>query len=309
MLVALAGLATSHPYADARSLGRHADLAVWEPDPERLRVFTDEHPRAKVADSLTGLLATRPDGVVLTVPGPQVPEALAAVLGTDAPCFVNKPAAATRAQLDAVDRLVTPVADRVMSTSVLRFAPGFTSAKADLAEVLAVRATVRHDVGLWATGYNPWQDTPGEGGGTLVTMGLHGVELLVALLGPDVRLVGAAGSIRAYEGLRSEDTGVLAMRWANGIPGTVEVLGASEGESYEVVLHRRDGSESILIEGSATPARDLGYEGVIEAFLAMIAGAPSPVPWSQTRAILDVLISAREASTPALDQTPGGGGR
>ncbi|MGV9533538.1 Gfo/Idh/MocA family protein [Streptosporangium sandarakinum] len=298
MLIALAGLATSHPYADARGLGRHADLAVWEPDPERLRVFTDEHPRATVADSLADLLATRPDGVVLTVPGPQVPDALAVVLDTGAPVFVNKPAAATRAQLDAVDRLVTPVADQVMSTSVLRFAPAFTAAGVDPAGILAVRATVRHDVGLWATGYNPWQDTPDEGGGTLVTMGVHGVELLVALLGPDVRLVGAAGSVRAYEGLRSEDTGALAMRWANGVPGTVEVLGVSDTESYEVVVHRRDGSESILIEGGAAPARDLGYEGVIEAFLAMIKGAPSPVPWSQTRAILDVLVSAREASPP-----------
>ncbi|MEU6425628.1 Gfo/Idh/MocA family oxidoreductase [Microbispora sp. NPDC046973] len=298
MLVALAGLATSHPYADARSLGRHADLAVWEPDPERLRVFTDEHPRAVVADSLATLLATRPDGVVLTVPGPRVPGALEAVLETGAPVFVNKPAAATRHQLDMVDRLVTPAADRVMSTSVLRFAPAFTSFKMDAGDVLAVRVTVRHDVGLWSTGYNPWQDTPGEGGGTLVTMGVHGVELLVALLGSDVRLVGAAGSIRAYEGLRSEDTGVLAMRWANGIPGTVEVLGVSDEESYEVVVHRRGGSESVLIEAGAAPAHDLGYEGVIEAFLAMIAGAPSPVPWSQTRAILDVLVSAREAAAP-----------
>ncbi|MEW1842907.1 Gfo/Idh/MocA family oxidoreductase [Nonomuraea angiospora] len=294
MRVVLAGLATSHPYTDARTLGRHAELVVWEQDPERLRRFTDEHPAAKAAGSLGEALATGPDGVVLTVPGPQVPEALARVLETGAPCFVNKPAAASRAQLDALDRLA--IGDRVLSSSVLRFAPAFAGVRVDPGEVLAVRATVRHDVGLWADGYNAWQDTPGEGGGTMVTMGIHGVELLVALLGPDVRLVGAAGAKRHYQGLRSEDTGVMALRWGSGVTGTVEILGVSEGEAYTVTVHRRDGSESIVIESGDDPVKGLGYEGTIDAFLSMVRGAPSPVPWEQTRAILDVLVTAREVA-------------
>ncbi|GAB2930740.1 Gfo/Idh/MocA family protein [Nonomuraea fastidiosa] len=292
MRIVLAGLATSHPYTDARTLARHAELVVWEPDQERLRRFTGEHPGAKVAGGLGEALATEPDGVVLTVPNPVLPEALARVLETGVPCFVNKPAAASRAQLDALDRLA--IHDRVLSSSVLRFAPAFAGATIDPAEVLAVRATVRHDVGLWAGGYNAWQDTPGEGGGTMVTMGVHGVELLVALLGPDVRLVGAAGAKRFYEGLRSEDTAVMALRWGNGVTGTVEIIGVSDEESYSVTVHRRGGSDSIVIEGGDDPIKGLGYEGTIEAFLSMVRGAPSPVPWAETRAILDVLITARE---------------
>ncbi|MFI6732875.1 Gfo/Idh/MocA family protein [Nonomuraea sp. NPDC050451] len=294
MRIVLAGLATSHPYTDAHTLARHAELVVWEQDPERLRRFTDEHPAAKVTGSLGEALATGPDGVVLTVPNPQVPEALARVLETGAPCFVNKPAAASRAQLDALDRLA--IGDGVLSSSVLRFAPAFAGVRVDPGEVLAVRATVRHDVGLWADGYNAWQDTPGEGGGTMVTMGIHGVELLVALLGPDVRLVGAAGAKRHYQGLRSEDTGVMALRWGSGVTGTVEILGVSEGEAYTVTVHRRDGSESIVIESGDDPVKGLGYEGTIDAFLSMVRGAPSPVPWEQTRAILDVLVTAREVA-------------
>ncbi|MCK2218536.1 Gfo/Idh/MocA family oxidoreductase [Actinomadura sp. ATCC 31491] len=292
MRIALAGLATSHPYTDARTLSRHAELVVWEQDQERLARFTAEHPRAKVAGSLEEALSGRLDGVVLTVPNPQVPEALGKVLETGLPCFVNKPAAAARAQLEQLDRL--PIHDRVLSCSVLRFAPAFADVRADRGELLAVRATVRHDVGLWATGYNAWQDTPGEGGGTMVTMGVHGVELLVALLGPDVRPVGAAGARRHYTTLRSEDTGVMALRWDDGVTGVVEILGVSEPESYSVTLHRRDGSETIVIEPGDDPVRGLGYEGTIEAFLAMAGGAPSPVPWAETRAILDVLVRARE---------------
>ncbi|MEU8395001.1 Gfo/Idh/MocA family oxidoreductase [Nonomuraea sp. NPDC048892] len=337
MRIALAGLATSHPYTDARSLARHAELVVWEPDPERLRRFTDEHPGVKVAGSLEEVLAGRVDGVVLTVPNPSVPGALAKVLETGAACFVNKPAAASRAQLEQLDAL--PIHDRVLSSSVLRFAPAFANAPffanapaltkapggvkapavanalvggslrvggvegaeagSDAAtdvrgDVLAVRATVRHDVGLWADGYNAWQDTPGEGGGTMVTMGIHGVELLVALLGPEVALVGAAGARRHYTSLRSEDTGVMALRWDDGVTGTVEILGVSESESYAVTVHRRHSTETVVIEGGDDPIRGLGYEGTIEAFLAMVGGAPSPVPWRETRAVLDVIVSARE---------------
>ncbi|SFJ58980.1 Predicted dehydrogenase [Streptosporangium canum] len=299
MRIAFAGLATSHPFTDARTVARRAELVVWEEDADRLARFAEEHPAATVAPTLKELLAAEPDGVVLTVPTPRTAEALGPVLETGAPCFVNKPAAATRAGLRELDALIAPVAGRVMSGSVLRFAPGFAGRRVDPAEVLAVRATVRHDVGLWATGYNPWQDDPAEGGGTMVTMGIHGVELLVALLGPDVRLVGAAGATRHYGSLRSEDTGVMALQWGNGVPGTVEILGVTEEESYTVTVHTRDAAETIVIQGGDDVLRGLGYEGTIEAFLAMVGGAPSPVPWEQTRAILDVLISAREAVPPS----------
>ncbi|MFC6016277.1 Gfo/Idh/MocA family protein [Plantactinospora solaniradicis] len=290
MRISIAGLATSHPYADARTLRRHADLVVWEPDPQRLARFLDEHPDATVAPDLAALLDSRPDGVVLTVPPPQVPGALAQVLDRALPCFVNKPAAATVEQLDQLGRVVSTAPELVLSTSVLRFAPDFAAFAVPREEVLAVRATVRHDVGLWATGYNPWQDDPAIGGGTLVMMGLHGVELLVALLGPAVRLVGAATATRSYDTLRSEDTGLLTLQWSDGVPGTVEVLGVSEGEAYEVTVHTSTGERRVALHGGED---ELGYRATIEAFLAMVGGAASPVPWAQTRAVLGVLASAR----------------
>ena len=290
MRIAIAGLATSHPYTDARTLRDDAELVVWEPDPQRLARFRAEQPDAAVAPDLAALLATDPDGVVLTVPTSDVPEALAQVLERELPCFVNKPAAATVGQLDRLERVVARAPELVLSSSVLRFAPEFVAFDVPRDEVLSVRATVRHDVGLWATGYNPWQDDPAVGGGTLVMMGLHGVELLVALLGPAVRLVGAAGTVRRHRGLRSEDTGLLAVQWDDGVPGTVEVLGVSEGEAYEVTVHTAAGERRVVLRGGAD---ELGYRATIDAFVGMVRGAPSPVPWAQTRAVLDVLTAAR----------------
>lgn len=296
MLIALAGLATSHPYADARTLSPHAGLVVWEPDRERLARFRAEHPDATVVDDLDALLASRPDGVVLTVPTPKVAPALARVLDRRLPCFVNKPAAATMDQLDALHSAVAQAPGLVLSSSVLRFAPDFVAFGVLREEILAVRATVRHDVSLWATGYNPWQDDPGAGGGTLVTMGIHGVELLVALLGADVRLVGAACAVRRYGTLRSEDTAVLAMQWGDGVPGTVEVIGVTDGEAYEVTVHTVGGERRVVLSGGEDA---LGYRATIEAFLRMVGGEPSPVAWEQTRAVLGVLAAARAAACAA----------
>lgn len=123
--------------------------------------------------------------------------------------------------------------------------------------------------------YNPWQDDPAQGGGTMVTMGVHGVELLVALLGPRVRLAGAAGAVRHHRGLRSEGTGVMALQWADGAVGTVQIVGVSEREEYTVTIHTRGAGESIVIEGGDDHLKGLGYEGTIEAFLAMVGGAPA----------------------------------
>ncbi|MGH3655508.1 MAG: Gfo/Idh/MocA family protein [Micromonosporaceae bacterium] len=293
MRIAIAGLATSHPYTDARTLAEHADLVVSEPDTARLERFLTEHPDATVVNDLPALLAEKPDGVVLTVPTPEIPGALAEVLDADLPCFVNKPAAATSAGLAALRRVVERAPHRVLSSSVLRFAPGYAGFQVPRDEVLSVRATVRHDVSLWATGYNPWQDDPAIGGGTLVMMGLHGVELLVALLGPAVRLVGAAATVRRHHGLRSEDTGVLSVQWDDGVPGIVEVLGVTDGESYEVVVHTSGGGRRVLLSGGAEPEVALGYRATIDAFLRMVAGAASPVPWEQTSAVLSVLTAAR----------------
>lgn len=80
------------------------------------------------------------------------------------------------------------------------------------------------------------------------------------------------------------------------MPGAVEVLGVSEGEAYEVTVHTAAGERRVVLRGGAD---QLGYRDTIEAFLAMVRGAPSPVPWAQTRAVLGVLAAARATAHPA----------
>ncbi|HEX6685222.1 MAG TPA: Gfo/Idh/MocA family oxidoreductase [Candidatus Limnocylindrales bacterium] len=296
MRIAIAGLASSHPFTDARILSRRAELVVYDDEPARVARFVSEHPQARVVPNVSGLLDARPDGVVLTVPTPQAAPVLAEFLDRDLPCFVNKPAAATSAQLAAIDLAISRAPHRVLSTSVLRFSPAFRSFTVDPEDVMAAQVIVRHDVTRWAKGHNPWQDDPAIGGGMLVTMGVHGIELLVALLGTDVRTVSATAATRRYTTLASEDTAVVALRWAGGTPASVTFIGASDAESYEVIMHTASGDRRVVIEGGDEPEVALGYRGTLEGFLSMVDGAPSPVPWSQTHAVLSALVHARELS-------------
>jgi hypothetical protein len=43
----------------------------------------------------------------------------------------------------------------------------------------------------------------------------------------------------------------MALRWDSGVTGTVEILGVSDEESYTVTVHRRGGTDAIVIEGGA----------------------------------------------------------
>lgn len=297
MRIAIAGLASSHPFTDAHILAERAELVVYDDEPERIARFRADHPDAVVAADLDEVLDLRPDGVVLTVPTRRLAPALDRVLARDLPCFVNKPAAATWEQLAALERAVERAPQRVLSSSVLRFAPQFTKFHVDPAQVLAARVTIRHDVKRWADGHNPWQDDPADGGGMLVTMGVHGIELLIALLGPAAHTVAATASALRYPSLSSEDTATLLLRWDSGISGAVTFLGATASESYEVVLHRADRDERVVLEAGADPLTSLGYHGTLGAFLSMVDGKPSPVPWSETRAVLSAAVRARELSS------------
>jgi predicted dehydrogenase len=294
MRIAIAGLASSHPFTDARILGERAELVVYDDEPARMQRFLAEHPHASAVPEIADLLAARPDGVVLTVPTPQAAPALAEFLDRDLPCFVNKPAAATTAQLEAIDLAVSRAPHRVLSTSVLRFAPALSSLAWERGEVLAASAVIRHDVSRWAKGHNPWQDDPAVGGGMLVTMGVHGIELLVRLLGPDIHLVSAAAATRRYTSLASEDTAVLALRWDDGLPASVTFVGVTDRESYEVTVHTTEGEQRVVLSGGVEPEVALGYRGTLDAFLSMVDGAPSPVPWRETHAVLSALVRARE---------------
>ncbi len=297
--IAILGLATSHPLSDAATIARlrpEAELRAWDPDDDRRAAFAAAVPGVPLCDTKAEVLDGA-DGVLLTARTDRVAELLEDASELRVPVFVNKPAAATAAQLEALETAWLRAPELFLTSSVLRFAEPVRRLRTelDLADVLSAHVRVRHDVGRWQEGSTPWQDDPAVGGGLVVTMGIHGVEMLASVLGPRFSLASCVVSRRRYERLRSGDVASIALRWSNGTLGTVDVLGVAQSEDYEMRVETVDGPREVRL-GSTGGDDPLGYRRTIEHFLAMVEdGAASPVPWTETRAILAALVAASEA--------------
>ncbi|WP_019632105.1 Gfo/Idh/MocA family protein [Actinomadura atramentaria] len=293
MRVAFAGLATTyHPGADARLLRARGvtDLVVWG---DADGSFAAEH-GARPVDSPEGLVAAQPDAAIVTLRPADVPGAVRLLAGAGVPTFVTKPAVGTAADLDRLDEAVGTAAAPVTTCSVLRFAPALRRLAG--ADVLGVRVTVRHSVTAYLDPGRRWLDDPAEGGGTLATMGLHGVELASAVLGPGFRARWACRAARVHRETWSEDTGVITLTWPDGRYGVVEVLGATDVESYEIAVHTPRGTATVTLpDGGDDP---LGYAATLDAFLAAAAEGRAAVPWTTTREVLGAVVSARNLARP-----------
>ncbi|MEU3274466.1 Gfo/Idh/MocA family oxidoreductase [Saccharomonospora sp. NPDC006951] len=292
MRIGFAGLAHSHPFTDAavaRAQGVE-DIVVYSEEPERLALFRHEH-ECHVAASLGDLLATRPGVVIVTAKPAEVPGLAEAVLGAGIPCFANKVLAVDETQLAALDRVVREHSSRFFTSSVLRFSPAVAELTAALIEPpLVARATVRHDIAAFLRPERAWQDDPREGGGTLVSVGLHGLELLDAVAGEGMRTVSALRATRVRASA-SEDTGTVLLRWPDGTLGSVELIGAGT-ERYEVAVQTASGELRRTLTGP-DQLTALGYRDTMRAVLRMADGDAPAVPWPRSR---QVLLAGLEAA-------------
>lgn len=298
MRIGFAGLATSHPYTDARNMlagDTRCEFVVWDADPIRVRSFCDEHPHAVRAASIQQLVALRPNAVVVTTPPPEVATAVGVLLDAGIPVMANKPAAVTDSQLARLDEVVRGRERLFLTSSVLRFAPGITGlADVDRTSLLSARVEVRHDVSWWIGGSSSWQDAADIGGGTAAVMGVHGFDLLDAVVGPGFEVRWVHGSKRHATGLSGPDVVVIGVEWPDGLAAVVEVLGQSDTEAYEVVLQTAAGSNRVRLP--ADEDDPFGYHGALGALLDMGSGGDSPVAWHRSRGVLTAVAAARAGS-------------
>lgn len=294
--VAFAGAAHSHPFADAVNLrARGATLSgVWEADdPARARDFAGRFDVPERA-TLDALLADRPELVVATPRTPRAPEVLAACARAGIPVFFNKTVAATTEAVDAFDREHRAGA-RVATSSVLRFAPAVAAFAARIAgaRVRAIDVIAQHGIAGFLTPERAWQDDPRSGGGTLLSIGVHAVDLLDAVLpGAAPALAGAiladAWSTAGDLPTRSETVAVLRAATAAGVPLTATVSGVSGPDRYAVRVVADDGVHELTLGDGD----DLGYEGLADALLAFAAGGAAPVAWERSAAGYRLLLAA-----------------
>lgn len=294
--VAFTGLAHSHPYTDAANLRAEGALvvAVHDREPAAAADFAARF-GGQAVTSPAGLLAASPD-VIIATPRPQdvVPtlEALAAA-GAESPVFFNKTVAATPTGLADFDRAVRETGLTIGTASVLRFAPALQRLAAALRaeHVLAVRVHAQHDNAGFQLPGRSWQDDPAEGGGTLVTVGVHAWELLDVLL-PGALLCTGTGWVRraAASTTRSEDiAGIDAeLRLPDlsaTIPVQVLVTGLPGADRYAVEVLTAEGLHTLQLDVDDS-LDALGFTGLARALLAAAPQGRAPAPWTQSATVV-----------------------
>lgn len=318
------GLGFSHPFAFARlwrddalqpaagkpAAWRRATIAyIWDDDPAAAQKFAAEFGAAVVA-SPSEILAGGVDGVLIETRNGERARYATPFLEAGVPTFIDKPICTTpddlRTILGAARRHGTPL----FSTSSVRYSPAVALLRSlidsgALGTLLAVRATASHSIRGYMQEPSIWQDDVQMGGGTIVNMGIHGMEPLVALLGPELESVTCIADKRHFTTSRSEDTALVSLRWRSGVMATLEIYSGSAtgGQAFAAC-----GSAGVVeVAGNALrqwgskeapqplPA-GRGYAPMLEAFCDMVRTGQEPVPLAETEAVALGLFAARRAA-------------
>lgn len=318
MRFAVIGLAYSHPYTYTQILQRtgHAITHVWDDVAERLAEFSAKFGVPAVADP-AAIPAGATDGVICTHRLPERIDQAVAFLEKGIPTYTSKPAATSLAQLEKIAAVVRRTGTPWFSTSVLRFAPAVLGLKSYLEKgkagtLIQVRGTSCHFISHYMEDPGIWQDDPKRGGGSIINMGIHALEMLSVLVGPRVRKVWCRAGRRHHLESLSEDAAVVGLEWEDGLPGMIEVPCGVKGESFGVEVFGREAILKCSIPkgdiqeasgaalGDADPWVEFGYVGTMAAFVEMCRTRRMPVPLEETERLAKVLIAARASAASGL---------
>jgi predicted dehydrogenase len=321
MRLAIVGLSLSHPEAFAAiaaGMGATVD-SVWDYDRTKAEAFAAKW-GGIVATSPAEAAARRPDGAMITCISSDHGRYGSTFLEAGVPTFVDKACAVSRADLDLLCSTAAATGTPFSSSSALRFARDYVALgqalrDGKLGTVLGASATVCHTIKAYLVPGNTWQDEVDKGGGSIINMGIHGVEPLVALLGPGLEAVHCFSGKRAILQSQSEDIAMISLRWRDGKVATVHVVCGSESDGYGLTVygskasvHAQAPSASVrLLDGAAfggaDPQDDWGYVGLVTAMLGMFAERRVPIPLQETREVALALLAARQSAAEGRSVT------
>ncbi len=315
MKIGMIGLSLSHPYAFAdilRSKGVESAF-VWDYEKERAEKYSADY-GAQVVSDPREMIDRGADGVILCGIAKDRAQQVLPFLEAGIPTFITKPLVTNREDLGVLSETVQRTGAPIFSTSTLRYVPGVVAiremiAAGSLGALLGATGSVVHQIGYYMTPPNTWQDNPLQGGGSIINMGIHAVEMLVAAMGTGIESVHCYAGKRHYQESQSEDVAAISLRYRDGKVGAVNVICSSKSSGYDLTVFGVEKSvhttaPSGLVSqypgapiGGADHLREYGYTPTIEAFLRMIETKTPPIPFEETLEIHEALIAARESAS------------
>lgn len=217
---------------------------------ENVRRFADRHQLGFWTTRVEELVA-RPDiqVVCITTPsGAHLEPALAAIRAGKH-VVIEKPLEVTTERVDRILAAADQAGVRVAPIFQARFGQGARTLKAAIDAGRFGRIAVASASVKWYRApsyYTGWKGTLAlDGGGALINQAIHGLDLLQWFAGLPEE-VSAYTTRRLHTGIEGEDTGVAALRYADGALGTIEASTASwPGWSRRIEICGETGSAAL----------------------------------------------------------------
>jgi UDP-N-acetyl-2-amino-2-deoxyglucuronate dehydrogenase len=243
--VALVGLGMAvapHAAALADLRGRVTVHHAWSPSPARRAAFHAAHGFPVAGDLETLLADEQVEAVILLSPPDTHLDLVRRIVAAGKHVLMEKPLAADPADAEALVAHCRAAGRTLGLVLQHRFRPsaerlGELLGAGALGTVVGAGAVIR----LWRP--QSYYDQPGrgrrarDGGGVLLTQGIHTLDLLLALAGPADRVTGFAVTSAVHR-METEGLVAAAVRFRSGAVGTIDATTAAfpgQPERIEIV--------------------------------------------------------------------------
>ena len=275
-----AGIGAAHVEAWSALPDRYEVAVLCDLDPARAAAVAGRFAVPAVTASFDDLLARRPDIVdICTPPALHRAQAVAA-LAAGCHVVVEKPAACSLAEIDAIAAAEAASGRSVCPIFQYRFGNGFARLQHLIGKGLAGRPALataethwHRDAAYYAAA--PWRGTiAGELGGCLASHAIHVHDMLCEVLGP-LASVHARTSSRLKRN-ETEDTAVLSLAFASGAFATSSVTLSSRQEILRGCASSSRTSSPKAASRPTSPAATPGASSRTTRWAGPASPGPSP---------------------------------
>ncbi len=302
--------------AHLRVLASMADvrvMAIADSNPASREYATRQAPSARVVSDFRALLELPDlDAVVIALPTPLHREAAVAAFGRGLQVYLEKPVAATVADGEAI----VAAWQRAGTVGRVGFNLRFNRCYCAMRDAIAAGAigqplTVRTSFTACWPDEATWRVSPSTGGGALLELASHHVDLCRFMLGTEITAVHAV----TWSNRGSDEAAMLQLRFENAVQAQIQVgYGTVEEDRFEVygaegklvvdrynslalerVPRRAEGGIVTAVRHVVRELRAVGY-----GLEKRRAPAQEPSYGASLRAFVDAVRSGRRAS-PDLD--------
>jgi predicted dehydrogenase len=245
-------------------------------------------------DNRSLLAETRPAAAFLAVPPMAAPDLIATCAERETHVWKELPLARNLEEALAVVRRMEQAQRKLAVGTQWRFAPGYRAAREMVGELGEVYLARAHYLFNWGTALQWRSDRASAGGGALLELGYHAIDLLIWLMGMPEEVYGVSvGNHRPDDvgpdgqplpPYDTDDTATAVLRFAEGRMASVVVSRTTGPVTEGLTLHGRRGSitatsercvlrdpdGNVLDQRSEQPSSVAVFQRQLEAFVTSV---------------------------------------